>query len=389
MAKVGKHDIGCILIAFLLILFMMPYWVWGVNVLFFRIPFLLLSYMYVGLKSVKQKQLLAGFIVLISSIQIMKGNNIFGLIDGLCIAFIMFLQTDSLSKTYLYFTRLLSILLAGSLIVLLLVTLGLPISSRILPPLNELKSGYYISFPLLLVYVEKGDSLLRFCAMFDEPGVVGTICSIILFIEGFNLKKFSNVVFFISGILTFSLFFYLGILVFLIVRVFIRKNIKTTLYTMLGIVVFFFVISSVAILRDSIGVRIQYDSTTHEIRGDNRASEELVHYIDVTRGSSHYFFGYPQKDVVYYSGSAGYRNAILTYGVVFLAFYFLFMHTYIKTYSKSNKVHYFYCISILILVLYQRPGILAPEYLFLFACLFRICAINFNGYSYEKNKSNI
>ena len=58
--------------------------------------------------------------------------------------------------------------------------------------------------------------IIRFPAIFDEPGFLGVILAFVLAIEKFDLSKIQNKVFLFCGILTFSLAFYLLVTVYLL-----------------------------------------------------------------------------------------------------------------------------------------------------------------------------
>ena len=127
-------------------------------------------------------------------------------------------------------------------------------------------------------------------------------------------------------------------------------------------------------------VRMQYDKTTNKISGDNRSDVYLDNYIDNIRGSSSYYWGVRNNSVIQeFAGSAGYKNAILMYGIVFIALYIILMSIYGSIYIYKDKWLYFTMVFIMIITLYQRPGFMNKDFIFLFMCLFRInCSDNEN-----------
>jgi predicted RNA-binding protein with RPS1 domain len=80
----------------------------------------------------------------------------------------------------------------------------------LIDPLNPLKDFLYKQYPFLVMPNEVINvEFPRFYGVFDEPGVIGTFAGIMLFAERYNLKKISNIILFVSGVFSFSLFFIL------------------------------------------------------------------------------------------------------------------------------------------------------------------------------------
>ena len=81
----------------------------------------------------------------------------------------------------------------------LLLFFGIPVPGKIIAPLNAVKTYNYIAYPFLVIPNYLGAGLdvyfqsLRFCGPFDEPGVVGTIAGLMLYIDNFNLKDKRNI----------------------------------------------------------------------------------------------------------------------------------------------------------------------------------------------------
>lgn len=77
----------------------------------------------------------------------------------------------------------------------------------IISPLNTIKSYEYIQYPFLVVSQVSDFVYFRFCAYYDEPGVVGSIASLLLIGNRFNLRLWENWPILIAGLFSFSLFF--------------------------------------------------------------------------------------------------------------------------------------------------------------------------------------
>ena len=209
---------------------------------------------------------------------------------------------------------------------------------------------------------------LRFCGPFDEPGVVGTIAGLMLYIDNFNLKDKRNIFILISGLLSLSLFFYVLSAIFLVYFLFSR-NVK--------VVYKFFISSLMALLivfsmqntmtRLLIWDRLEYDKTQGMISGDNRADSSLKSYFNSIQGTSQYWWGVDNKrQFANFSDSAGYRNAILSNGAVVCIMYLLFFVLYALNRIKSIWYILIF-ITLLLATLYQRPGLFSVNYIFLFS----------------------
>lgn len=93
---------------------------------------------------------------------------------------------------------------------------GLPVQMDRLPLLNPTMAeagGFYLHAPgALLLYgnhlsLPWGGELYRLCAVYDEPGMVGTLSAFLLAGNRFRLKPFPFFIIFIGGVLSFSLAF--------------------------------------------------------------------------------------------------------------------------------------------------------------------------------------
>ena len=87
------------------------------------------------------------------------------------------------------YKTLYSIIIGISILVWLLLFFGIPVPGKIIAPLNAVKTYNYIAYPFLVIPNYLGAGLdvyfqsLRFCGPFDEPGVVGTIAGLMLYID--------------------------------------------------------------------------------------------------------------------------------------------------------------------------------------------------------------
>lgn len=68
-------------------------------------------------------------------------------------------------------------------------------------PANVNKNSTYLQYPLLVVINNPRLPIqyFRYCFIFDEPGVVGTVASMLLVSERYRMDKWQNIIIAISG----------------------------------------------------------------------------------------------------------------------------------------------------------------------------------------------
>ena len=302
----------------------------------------------------------------------LNGLNLFGIFAVVLLAAIPFVKEQFLKMSYVYFRNIYAMIMLFSLVVFLLLILGTPIPYNIIPPLNELKPYDYTAYPFFVIPgygLSAVNQLGRFCGPFDEPGVVGTIGAVLLYIEKFNLKKWQNIIILISGLISFSLFFYLATLIFAVYFVVVSNSrFIIKLLTVIGLIFLLFFSFQNEDMNDYIWSRVQWDSEKSTIVGDNRALDDLESYFNKIQGTKVFYWGLGLIDknlMKSFDNSAGYRNAILRYGFVGSALYCLFF--FLFAYKQIGyRREYLLFLLIFILTLYQRPGLLVIHYIYLF-----------------------
>ena len=351
------------LAAVLFFLMLQPVFVWRVNMFF--ITYLLVFILILNYDISRKNNILFFFLLLILSIvPIHGGRNIFGLLSVILFAFIPFVKVNFLNKTYRVFKLIFVIITAISLFIWIGLFLGISFPSTVVPPLNDLKTYNYLSYTFLVVPAHFS-SFGRFCCVFDEPGAVGTYSLILLYISNFDFKRIDNIIILIAGLFSLSLFFYIALFIFLCCNLFLTSNsFKARFITILSIVIFSISIFNIPILKEAIGVRIEYDSSTGKLVGDNRSGKELDDYIESIKGTNKFYWGDSDEIIEYFAGHAGLQTAILKYGIIFIFLYFIFFLCF--AYSKTTKRNLFLFMILLLATLYQRPGFVNPGYLFLF-----------------------
>ncbi len=368
-------------IAFLFFLSLLPYFVWSIvpyTDWWLTVPLFLLFC--TQTKRIKNSHLLVSFIFISIWAGICGGGNFVG-ISMMAVSAIIFAVKESfLISIYSRFRLIFVLLLSASLIIYLLVSFGvsLPYYSVPPPPRNTIDYNYYI-YPFYAcpsVDDWRNLGINRFNALFDEPGVVGTISFIILFIEKFNLKKIGNYVLIASGILSFSLFFYIASFIYFTYHLFfIRSNYFYKILT--GLVVSFCLLqfAKTEIFEGYIGDRLLWESKAQTISGDDRSSDDLKKHISNIRGTTAYFFGDPES-VSRHQASASIEKQILAYGFITIALFFIFYAIYSHRYLKTSKEWVFFYV-VLFAIMYNRPSMFSFSRLYLYCMMVLVWSPNF------------
>lgn len=364
-----------IISAVLIFVIMQPYYIWGIDVVPFKFLLYLIFFFNLKIKNFIERCLFLLLFITYSIIPIVHDNNLFGFLEFVLLAMIPFLKVSYAKRVYKNFSMIYTSLMAVSLVVWVAVVIGLPVPGHTIEPLNQLKTATYTAYPFLITIFDFNNirDVFRFCSVFDEPGVVGTVSLILLYINGFKMKEKGNIILLISGIASFSLFFYIGSLIYLLLVLYRNKGrVKTKAFVIVASIGFFIAVMNIPVLYDMVGYRLEIDTKKGTIVGDNRAHDDLLDYFPKIRGTSKYYWGDSVDRVQEFAGSAGYRNVILRYGAVFLFLFIIFWLLYSFHLCKRDKYTLLVFWTLMIATLYQRPGVTSINYIFLFAVFFKM-----------------
>lgn len=307
--------------------------------------------------------------------------SIMGLIALLMICPIFFTSKKFLNDVYGKFVTLYSVLIFISLIVFLLVAfLDIRLPYYQIEPLNEEKKYItYYAYPFL-VYVENGSFLnFRFHGIFDEPGVVGTISGVVMLIERFNLKKYRNIPIFLSGIFSLSLYFFLILFIFVL----LKSKLSVKIVALFLIIFLYDLLSQNEVLDSLLFSRFEL-SDSGGFAGDTRDHMSESWYKNFCNSPSFYFGLGGGSHAVYNYGGASYKDLIVDYGIVFMVMYALsFFWAALSLLKKRIDVVLY--LVIIGSVIYQRPFINNIGYVFLIFVPLYVWSISpVNEYSYER-----
>lgn len=379
-----KNYKGSLICSIFLFLLMRPYFTWhnilGNNLILVPMS-LLLGLIFFNNSDLKRSKLFyfLFFVVLCASNTIIRGYNIVFFISILPFTLLPFGNKNFAKSVYENFLNIYCIILLISLCVWILNLFGAVPQLGTIAPLNNLKAYDYNVFPLL---VTQSDSF-RFYSVFDEPGVVGTVSAILLCCQKFNFNDKRTILLLISGLCSFSMFFYgLSILILLYRIIFIKKSLLKGAVIILILYISVMIVQSVPVLNELIGVRFQWDSETGKFAGDNRTSDYMVDYLMSLSGTKVFWFGVDNKNLFleYVEGQSSIYMILILNGVLFCLMYLIFMISYGIAYKKSWSSFFIFMVVFLATV-YQRPNLFNPEFIFLWTYLSRID--NFKIYTYE------
>ena len=214
--------------------------------------------------------------------------------------------------------------------------------------------------------------LPRFFAFYDEPGALGNIVMVFLYCGRFDLRKWYNIVFMISGLLSFSLAFYIAMIVWYIVFGTTRVKIAFIIISVLAVYYFW----NNDYLYDLIFSRFEF--TDEGLAGYNRERGEFTGWFDNLLITDYLFWGYrPIQKVIY---AASWKWAFALYGIIPCIVY---TFTLIK--SRVNKLmtpkDILMGAFIIVVIFIQRPFF----YRWIYVLLMIMPLIAYSFYEKDKN----
>lgn len=367
------------ILAILIFLNIQPYFVWHIGAWGNIISLLTLYLLLINSdKRTFAKPYFIFWVITVIIAALCGRSNILGIIMMLLMTGLVFTLKDYLlfnvyKKLHLIYALTITI---SMVMWVLVVVFSVNVPYHIVEPIVAIKEYNYSVYPFLVrtnldsINFESLSSMYRFCGLFDEPGVVGTVSFLFLCIERFKFSNRWNVAILFSGLLSMSLFFYLASsLYFLGVLLFSRKVRTIHKFAAIFLVSFFAIFSyNNKVLNTLVWSRVENQESAQSIV-DSRSSDELKKCVDRISGTTEYYFGVADRKLIEkYSSSSSIYNVIIGYGMITLILYSLFFIIYSYKFSKSRKSA-FVCLAVIALTLVQRPGLFIMYYLFLFRSL--------------------
>lgn len=290
-------------------------------------------------------------------------------------------------KTEIYdkFRLIFSVLLIPAIFFSLMAFIGINFPHDIILSDVTIKSNNYIQYlhyPFTVQITVNYDLLdnwnrFRVCGTFDEPGRVGTMCALFLASEKYNLKKLSNKIIMLGGILSLSVAFYLMMLIYFILDFLFGKN-KKRAYILIAILIA--VVAFKNIHFDNVALTRLQDRltfTSGTFVANNRTNETFTDFMDA-------FFHDGDILSILLGRGSGSTNRVMTdlnngYSSSFLALIYdfgvvgfsLIVIWPIFFWVKNRRLNNHSSIALILLILnllnlYQRPSAFSPAYLYPF-----------------------
>lgn len=285
--------------------------------------------------------------------------NVFGFIALISIPVIFYIKKSFLIKVFNTYLFIFSITIIPSLFTFLLIILGVDFSYNIIEPLNSLKEYNYAQYPFLVIPQNPNIVFPRFCGYYDEPGVVGTIAGVLLIAKRFNIKAKLNIPIFLAGLLSFSLYFYLLLIINIIIFEKTKFKIIATLLLLLTVSYTY----NNEILYELLFKRLNYEEGA--FMGNNRSVEYFDTWYESFRYTNNYYWGIGDNTNLKYNlGGASYKDIIVNFGIIYFITYMGAFCLFGLNLLRFSKQYLIYLV-ILFSVIYQRPFITSLFYIFL------------------------
>lgn len=278
----------------------------------------------------------------------------------LILSFIPFVTLDHKFWAVVFekYVTIFSITLIPSVIQhLLIYTLGMHFNYQLIEasPWN-FRLNSYLNYGFCVQEYAGYDILPRFYGIYDEPGVIGTIAMVILFIKKYNLKKWYNVTIFTAGVLSFSFFFYIATIIYF----FLFTSNKNRIV----LVIIFAILTTFSISSEAFDTyffdRINQVFSSGRFMENRENNSFNLFYKSLNNYDL--IFGVPIGAKIVFS--TVYKFLFVAVGIIPISIFFflLFVYSY-KTLRFSKEL--FIYILIPILVFAQRPFINNVFYIFL------------------------
>lgn len=265
-----------------------------------------------------------------------------------------------------------SALIAFSLLGFILFKMGVPLPNSPIDNANPVY-GSFTNYYFFTLQMDLG-MFTRFSSMFIEPGHVGMISALILFITGYRLNNWKTISLTVALIWTFSLAGYALYIGGLIIRMLCtsRRPLRIIVYIALGSVI----LGSIAVwyannnddpFSTLILNRVEVDSSG-KVSGNNRTTENFDAFYDQFSRNDQFLTGIGMNQMYerfYGTPNTSYKTFILENGFLSICAFILFWIIFCWCYPSKLAL----CFSMLLFGSFlQRPYILWPIELYTALC---------------------
>ncbi len=370
-----KNNARAWICAVLLMVISYPMWFWSMSQDVITVASLLLLFVTFEDISHSKKNMVAGLILLffqtifLGRYFIMPDTNFFGYIMVFirsCGYATIFLCSSSLWKKVVdCFIIILAILLIPALIEHIMVAF-LEITTKS-PGYAECSINPDREYDLYVfnAYLVRSLDLagrLRFFAFFDEPGVLGNLAMVLLYLQKFNLRKWFNIIILVAGILTFSMAFYAAVAAYFII--YGKMKMKIVFLIIVAIATYYFYDNQD--IYELVFRRFEFEDG--ELVGYNRESHtNFAPWFKRISVVEYLFWGYQPRESIPYAAS--WKWAFALYGIIPCLLYLFTMIGYrVKRIKRKSDI--VLGLIIVTIIWIQRPFIQLYFYSFLLAIPF-------------------
>jgi hypothetical protein len=332
---------------------------------------------------------------IVSTLNSYKGDAEFNIVLFAIMICFCFTNNQSRFKAFQIYRLFLVITALLGIIAFISYILSLNIPYRIVP-FYDREFGNYIDYKF--AYVATEFLSVRLCGLFNEPGYFGTILALVLIADNINLKKTSNIIMFVAGILTFSLAFFI-----LVIFTFLIKGIRTRKMAIFLVLISAVLLIALPVLIEKVpdveNLVTRFTFEDGEWVGNNRSSNVVdITFEKMYKDGSNSLFGYGSGYTKYLdeTGTSSYKGFIIDFGFVgaFIFWGLLFTAAYLQIRRSYNKKTLYLFVICFFMSIYQRPNVFTVNYLLvLFGGLLFLDSsfnkvINIKGNAYERNRHN-
>lgn len=375
ISKILLSRISLYLVSFIMLCSMKPWFVWdNPAILYILIIFFILTRLPFARRiNKKHCVLLILCFILYTVVDVLHINDAKRFVEYIfrhfiCTSLVILLLSEEKASLVKIFINFYAGVLLFSTIIYVLVILGMPIYSYQVS-INDPYYSWGFSNSLFLILPITSFPFPRFQSIFLEPGHLGMISSLMLYMIRYNMRSWQGIIIFLSSLLSMSLAAYMLLFLGMVIYKLSFGNLLKTITFLLMILMTctmaynFFPNSyfSQAIL-----LRLEYDEDKG-FKGNNRISEDFEYYYNNKfYKTEHVLLGIGGDNISTISGEGGnssYKVFIVQYGILGLVVLSVFFFV-IVWYSKSSFVR-----GLLLLYVasfWQRPYALWEVELFLF-----------------------
>lgn len=270
---------------------------------------------------------------------------------------VFLLMSDSVKRlTFNIFVKVYAVILSLGIIEYVLFLQGLYIPIGITTRENAAANYDLIQclFSFISLY---SDDYVRFQSLANEPGLIGTLCALLLFVMDRKEHKIAFFVFVIAGILTLSLAFYILFLLYILFQMRSKRNV---LVAVACLVILYMAYN---IFKDTASVELVTERIESGQDADNRTSDQFEQHLNQMMSSSRIWFGmgYGAIEDLYISdgGNSGAKVCFYHIGIFGIILLFV-MYTYLILKKKGVNYISFCFLVAFWMSFYQRDTISVP-----------------------------